>query len=89
MTTLPIACVIPALNAAPTLAGVISGLRSAFAGSKTFVVVIDDGSRDDTYQVAQDDADAVVRFPRNKGKGWRSGRAFPARSRSTPAPWSR
>ena len=69
MTTLPIACVIPALNAAPTLAGVISGLRSAFAGSKAFVVVIDDGSRDDTYQVAKDDADAVVRFPRNKGKG--------------------
>ena len=69
MTTLPVACVIPALDAAPTLSGVISGLRVAFAALKTFVVVIDDGSRDDTYDVAKDRADEVVRFPRNRGKG--------------------
>jgi glycosyltransferase involved in cell wall biosynthesis len=31
--------------------------------------VIDDGSRDDTYDVAKGTADVVLRFPRNRGKG--------------------
>jgi glycosyltransferase involved in cell wall biosynthesis len=62
-----VACVIPALNAAPTLAGVVDGLRRALPESR--IIVIDDGSADDTHVVAARVADYVVRFPRNRGKG--------------------
>lgn len=62
-----VACVIPALNAAPTLGTVVAGLRRAVPGA--FVVVVDDGSVDDTHAVAARAADGTVRFPRNRGKG--------------------
>jgi glycosyltransferase involved in cell wall biosynthesis len=65
--TASVACVIPALNAAPTLGTVVAGLRRAVPGA--FVVVVDDGSADDTHAVAARAADASVRFPRNRGKG--------------------
>ncbi|HUQ79549.1 MAG TPA: glycosyltransferase family 2 protein [Gemmatimonadaceae bacterium] len=67
MTQPRVACVIPSLNAAPTLAGVVDGLRRALPESR--VIVIDDGSTDDTHVVAARVADFVVRFPRNRGKG--------------------
>lgn len=62
-----IACVIPTLNGAPTLPAVVAGLRAALA--EAFVVVVDDGSSDDTIAVADRVADANVRFRRNRGKG--------------------
>jgi len=62
-----IVCVVPALNAEPTLASVVTGLRASLPAG-TFIIVVDDGSRDDTYGVAQC-ADAAMRFPRNRGKG--------------------
>lgn len=68
--TLPsarIACVIPTLNAAPTLPAVVSGLRASL--HEPFVVVIDDGSSDDTSAVAERLANASLRFSRNRGKG--------------------
>ena len=52
--TLPsarIACVIPTLNAAPTLPAVVSGLHASLR--EPFVVVIDDGSSDDTTAIAR------------------------------------
>jgi glycosyltransferase involved in cell wall biosynthesis len=62
-----VACVIPALDATRTLAGVVRGLRKALRDAH--VVVIDDGSRDDTAAVARGCADRVLRFPVNRGKG--------------------
>jgi glycosyltransferase involved in cell wall biosynthesis len=62
-----VACVIPALNAAPSLGDVISGLRASLGSP--FVIVIDDGSSDDTGAIAETNADATLRFRRNRGKG--------------------
>jgi glycosyltransferase involved in cell wall biosynthesis len=62
-----IACIVPALDAAPTVAGVVSGVRAALHDA--FVVVIDDGSSDGTYSAARSVADETVRFSRNRGKG--------------------
>jgi glycosyltransferase involved in cell wall biosynthesis len=62
-----VACVVPALNAAPALEAVVAGLRASLG--RTLVTVIDDGSADETYRVARRCADVVERFPTNKGKG--------------------
>jgi glycosyltransferase involved in cell wall biosynthesis len=62
-----VACVIPALNAAPTLSLVVAGVRASLP--EAFVVVVDDGSADQTCQVARGSADLVHRFDRNRGKG--------------------
>ena len=62
-----IACVVPALNAEPTVAGVVSGLRVALPDA--FIVVIDDGSSDGTHAAARGVADATIRLARNRGKG--------------------
>ena len=62
-----IACVVPALNAAPTLEAVVAGLRSSLPSA--FITVVDDGSSDDTLGVARRSADVVERFTRNRGKG--------------------
>lgn len=76
-------CVIPALDAGRTLAGVVAGLRRAVGNA--LVVVVDDGSRDDTGAVADACADRVVRFDANRGKGaaLRAGLAVAARSHAT------
>jgi len=62
-----IACVIPTLNAAPTLPAVVSGLHESLR--EPFVVVIDDGSSDETTAIARRVADASLRFSQNRGKG--------------------
>ena len=62
-----VSCVIPAFNAAAALGGVVAGLRRTLGDA--CVVIVDDGSRDATHDVAQSVADAVVRFSRNRGKG--------------------
>lgn|SRR5690349_12967586 len=62
-----VACVIPALNAAPTLGAVITGLRASIANS--VIVVVDDGSADGTREIASRIADAHASFPTNRGKG--------------------
>ncbi|HEY7878246.1 MAG TPA: glycosyltransferase family 2 protein [Gemmatimonadaceae bacterium] len=63
----PLACVIPALNASRSLAAVIRGLRTAVPHAT--LIVVDDGSSDDTYAAALACADAVIRFRANRGKG--------------------
>ena len=60
-------CVIPALDAGATLAAVVAGLRLALP--RAYVVVVDDGSSDETRAVASAVADEVVGFARNRGKG--------------------
>jgi len=64
---MPLACVIPSLDAAGSLATVISGLRASLPGAS--IIVVDDGSRDDTHAVGRAHADTVMRFERNRGKG--------------------
>jgi glycosyltransferase involved in cell wall biosynthesis len=62
-----VACVIPAYDAAETLAGVARGLRASLPGAQ--LIVVDDGSADDTHGVAIACCDRVVRFRANRGKG--------------------
>ncbi len=62
-----VACVIPAYDAARTLASVIGGIRIAVPHAVT--IVVDDGSRDTTGVEAARWADHVVTLPRNRGKG--------------------
>lgn len=61
------ACVVPAYQAAATLAAVCVGVRAHAPG--LLLVVVDDGSTDATAAVADAHADVVVRFPANRGKG--------------------
>jgi glycosyltransferase involved in cell wall biosynthesis len=61
------ACVVPAYNAAETLEQVIDGVRQTVP--RVRVVVIDDGSTDETREVADRVADDVVGFDHNRGKG--------------------
>lgn len=60
-------CIIPAYNAAGSLARVIADLRRALPRAP--VVVIDDGSVDETMGIAGGLADVVIPFERNRGKG--------------------
>ena len=62
-----VACVIPAFEAAGTLAAVADGLRASLPHA--FLIVVDDGSSDHTYDVAQGLCDRVVRLDVNHGKG--------------------
>jgi glycosyltransferase involved in cell wall biosynthesis len=61
------ACVVPAYNAGETLEQVIEGVRQTVP--RVRVVVIDDGSTDQTREVADRVADDVVGFDQNRGKG--------------------
>jgi len=62
------ACVIPALEAADSIAAVVQGIRAHVP--ELIVVVVDDGSRDDTALRAHaGGADHVVRHAVNRGKG--------------------
>lgn len=58
--------VVPAYNSANTLPLVISELESKY---KKYVLVVDDGSSDETSQVAKDLGLEVIRHPVNKGCG--------------------
>lgn len=65
--TSSVTCVVPALNAQATLAEVCTGLRRAMP--RATVLVVDDGSRDATAEIARACADVVIRLERNRGKG--------------------
>jgi glycosyltransferase involved in cell wall biosynthesis len=70
-----VCCVIPAFDAAATVGIVVRDIRIAMPGAA--VVVVDDGSRDDTALQGAE-ADHVLRHPVNRGKGaaLRSGIAY-------------
>jgi glycosyltransferase involved in cell wall biosynthesis len=57
--------VIPAFDAARTIADVVRGARAHVSR----VVVVDDGSADDTATIARDAGAIVVSHPHNRGKG--------------------
>jgi glycosyltransferase involved in cell wall biosynthesis len=57
---------VPALDAGETLGAVLDGLRETLGVP---VIVVDDGSTDDTARVARDRGAEVLRHARNRGKG--------------------
>ena len=59
--------VIPAFNESASIAGVVDGLRSAATWKE--ILVVDDGSRDDTSERAATAGARVIRHPYNKGNG--------------------
>ncbi|MBW3671592.1 MAG: glycosyltransferase family 2 protein, partial [Acidobacteria bacterium] len=61
--------VIPALNAEHQLPGVIAGCLDLGQKWKELIIVIDDGSSDETSRVARAAGVRVVRHERNMGKG--------------------
>ena len=65
--SLSVVCVIPAYNAASTIADVIAGLRTALG--RTAVVGVDDGSLDETGALLRAHCDHAIAFPGNRGKG--------------------
>jgi len=60
-----IQAVVPALNCASTISRVVSGVKD----QGIEVLVVDDGSRDDTAARARDAGAEVIRHPANRGKG--------------------
>ena len=67
MTLRRVVGIIPALNAAPTLAAVIAGVRRAIDG--VYIIAVDDGSTDGTAAVVMANADGPIVLGRNEGKG--------------------
>ena len=67
MSTERVACVIPAFNAEQTLPAVARGLRQALPGAA--LIVVDDGSRDQTLAVARANGATAIALGRNRGKG--------------------
>lgn len=57
--------IVPAFNESTVIGAVITGLRSVFAS----IVVVDDGSSDDTAAIARRAGAYVVRHPVNLGQG--------------------
>ncbi len=69
VTPSPYLIVIPAFNESDSLPYVASRLPKEILGIAPAVVVIDDGSSDDTAAVAKDLGLKVVRSPMNRGQG--------------------
>lgn len=65
MSTPRIAALIPCLDVADTLASVIAGARE----HTSHVLVVDDGSTDETSAVAEAEDVELIRHDRNRGKG--------------------
>lgn len=62
--------VLPAYNAAGIVGGNIARLRAELSYDPLEIIVVDDGSEDDTAAEAREaGADLVIEFPRNSGKG--------------------
>ncbi len=61
------AVVIPSYNAAPLLGGVINSVAEILPRDR--IIVVDDGSTDDTLEVARSQGVVVVEHGRNLGKG--------------------
>ncbi len=64
-----VAIVIPARDEAATIATVVRGLTELPAGTFTDLIVVDDGSRDRTGDLARDAGAIVVTHDRHRGKG--------------------
>ncbi len=67
MTQAAVAAIIPAKDEADRIGATIAAVRQL--RQVQWIVVVDDGSRDDTAAVAQAAGAQVVRHPANRGKG--------------------
>jgi len=63
----PVVCILPALNAEPTIDKVVSGLRREVPHA--FVIGVDDGSTDGTRSRLRRACDQTIEFDVNRGKG--------------------
>lgn len=61
--------VIPAFNEAEAIGLVIKTVRAASGDFVQKIIVVDDGSGDDTAQIAAEAGASVIRHPQNKGYG--------------------
>jgi glycosyltransferase involved in cell wall biosynthesis len=61
--------VIPAYNEARSLPAVLDALRAGAAGTGVTVIVVDDGSSDETAKIAREHGATVLRHTRNLGYG--------------------
>lgn len=64
-STAAYAVILPALNEAEHIAGVIQAIR----GQGVDVLVVDDGSQDNTASIARNEGAVVISHERNRGKG--------------------
>lgn len=62
-----VACIVPALNAAAAVGGVLDDLRRVLPGA--LLIGIDDGSSDDTAEILHRRCDQVAVHATNRGKG--------------------
>lgn len=67
-----LAALVPAYDAAPSLGAVVRGTLAILP----YVLVVDDGSRDATAEVARDAGAEVISLPVNQGKGAALRRGF-------------
>jgi hypothetical protein len=65
----PVAIVIPAYDEADAIGGVIDGIPAQACGLDVETIVVDDGSKDGTAEVAERHGAHVARMPRNSGQG--------------------
>jgi glycosyltransferase involved in cell wall biosynthesis len=65
----PVLVLIPAYNEEENIGHVLEGMPKQVWGLETGVLVIDDGSRDQTTQVARDAGAWAIRSPANRGGG--------------------
>ncbi len=63
-----VSVVIPAYNEAEHIARTLQAVRQSVACDE--VIVVDDGSADETGSLAREWADTVIRLPQNRGKGY-------------------
>ena len=59
--------IIPAYNEAPSLAGVIKNIRTHYPAAD--ILVVNDGSQDNTGSIAEREADIAINLPFNSGYG--------------------
>ncbi|MBI3078362.1 MAG: glycosyltransferase family 2 protein [Deltaproteobacteria bacterium] len=67
--TRSVTIVIPAYNEAPAIGPVLDGLKRACGDVVREIIVVDDGSTDDTARIAEGMGARVIRHPRNMGYG--------------------
>lgn len=64
-----ISIIIPAFNEAESIAAVVQDIKIYFSGKEVEIIVVDDGSPDQTAELAEQAGASVIRHSRNLGYG--------------------